>query len=78
MNFPKLQEIWTIQKIYEGEHFQNTRNCLLFQSAREYDDNVNNVCAKFEYPSVEVRTTGSTRHLNLRRQIVDVASVDLR
>jgi hypothetical protein len=54
----------------ECEHFQNTRNSLISESISEYDENFNNVCAKFKYSTTEVCTTGFTGYLNLRRQMV--------
>jgi hypothetical protein len=53
--------IWKYQ-IYECEHFQNTWNCLIFQSVYEYD--ISKVCAKFDYSVVEFQITGFTGHLN--------------
>jgi hypothetical protein len=45
------------------------RNCLTFQRANEYDEDVNNVCAEFGYPCTEARTTRFYGYLNLRRQM---------
>jgi hypothetical protein len=45
---------------------------LVFQSANQYDDNINNVCAISGYASIEIRTTGFTGRLNLRCQMVKV------
>jgi hypothetical protein len=57
-------------EVYICEHFQNTRKSLVLRSASECDDKINDVCAKFEYPITEVRTTGFTGHLNHSRQSV--------
>jgi hypothetical protein len=56
--------------MYECEHFQISLTSI-FQSANEYDVNVYIICAKFKYISIEVCTTGFTRHLCLRRQKVN-------
>jgi hypothetical protein len=57
--------------MYEYEHFQNSHNSLIFQSANEHDGKINNVCSKFKYPSAEVHTAGFADHLNLLRQRVN-------
>jgi hypothetical protein len=46
--------------MYECGHFQNTLNYLIFQRASEYDNDVNNVCAKLKHPGTKVGTTRFT------------------
>jgi hypothetical protein len=43
---------------------------FIFQNINEYDDNVNNVCAKFKYSSTEARVAGFTGNLSVRHQRV--------
>jgi hypothetical protein len=67
--FRKIEELTSrsckkFQKGYEYDHFQNARNYVIFQSANEYDAHTNSVCTYFKYPSIEVRITGFTSHLN--------------
>jgi hypothetical protein len=72
-NFRKIEK-WTFWSCMEFENFRRSfskyRNPLIFQRTNEYDSNVTNVCATLKYIIVEVRTTGFTGHLNLRRQRV--------